>query len=190
MDVLDFGRYLSNQRELRGLSRADVVAVTKISESTIAALEGGKMERLPSRMYVLKFIAAYAEAIGLEPEETVLRYEEVDPSDATLAFHAEPPPPTPIDGRSAPSDPANAPPPQPLPETEETAPAAKPPHDGPVQVVPVAKRPPSWSRVSELSPATAPRAGAQAGGSRAWLWAAGVGAIAALAGGAFLLARL
>lgn len=95
MELLDFGRYLSQQRELRGLSRGDVVAVTKIPESTIAALEAGETERLPSRTYVLKFIRAYAQVIGLEPEETVLRYEELDPSPATLAFNAAALPPAP-----------------------------------------------------------------------------------------------
>ena len=36
------------------------------------------MERLPSRIFVVNYIRAYATVIGLAPEEAILRYEEVD----------------------------------------------------------------------------------------------------------------
>ncbi|MBN1210412.1 MAG: helix-turn-helix domain-containing protein [Myxococcaceae bacterium] len=78
MDHVDFGRYLSQQRELRGLSREDISRETKIPPSLIAALEEGQAERLPSRIFVLNYIRAYAHVIGLAPEDAVLRYEEVD----------------------------------------------------------------------------------------------------------------
>ncbi len=78
MDHVEFGKYLSQQRELRGLSRDEVSRVTKISPSLIAALEDGQVERLPSRVFVLNYIRAYATVIGLAPEDAVLRYEEVD----------------------------------------------------------------------------------------------------------------
>jgi len=78
VDHVEFGKYLSQQRELRGLSRDEVSQVTKISPSLIAALEEGQMERLPSRVFVVNYIRAYATVIGLAPEEAILRYEEVD----------------------------------------------------------------------------------------------------------------
>lgn len=78
MDHVEFGKYLSQQRELRGLSRDEVSRVTKISPSLIAALEEGQVERLPSRVFVVNYIRAYATVIGLAPEEAVLRFEEVD----------------------------------------------------------------------------------------------------------------
>lgn len=78
MDYADFGRYLSQQRELRGLSREEVAAVTKISPAMLAALEDGRAERLPGRVFVLNYIRSYASAIGLEPEEAILRFEEID----------------------------------------------------------------------------------------------------------------
>ena len=89
MDHVDFGRYLSQQRELRGMSREDISRETKIPPSLVAALEEGQMERLPARIFVLNYIRAYARVIGMEPEEAVLRYEEVDkatpaPSPAVL----------------------------------------------------------------------------------------------------------
>lgn len=89
MDHVEFGKYLSQQRELRGLSRDEVSRVTKISPSLISALEEGQVERLPSRVFVVNYIRAYATVIGLSPEEAVLRFEEVDkatpePSPAAL----------------------------------------------------------------------------------------------------------
>lgn len=89
MDHVEFGKYLSQQRELRGLSRDEVSRVTKIPPSLLTALEDGQVERLPARVFVLNYIRAYAAVIGLSPEEAVLRYEEVDkvtpePSPAVL----------------------------------------------------------------------------------------------------------
>jgi len=78
VDYVEFGKYLSQQRELRGLSRDEVSRVTKISPSLITALEEGQVERLPGRVFVVNYVRAYAQVIGLEPDEAVLRYEEVD----------------------------------------------------------------------------------------------------------------
>jgi cytoskeletal protein RodZ len=78
VDHVDFGKYLSQQRELRGLSREEVSRETKIPPTLVAALEAGQVERLPERVFVLNYIRAYAQVIGLSPEEAVLRYEEVD----------------------------------------------------------------------------------------------------------------
>jgi cytoskeletal protein RodZ len=78
VDHVDFGRYLSQQRELRGMSREDITRVTKIPPSLVAALEEGQVERLPARVFVLSYIRAYAHVIGLAPEEAILRFEEVD----------------------------------------------------------------------------------------------------------------
>ena len=78
MDYLDFGRYLVQQRELRGLSREEVSKQTRIPIGLITALETGQVERLPGRVFVLNYIRAYAGVIGLEPEEAVLRFEEMD----------------------------------------------------------------------------------------------------------------
>lgn len=87
MDYLDFGRYLVQQRELRGLSREEVSAATRIPMGLIVALETGQVERLPGRVFVLNYIRAYARAIGLEQEEAVLRFEEMDKT-----LNAQPPP--------------------------------------------------------------------------------------------------
>ncbi len=78
MDYADFGRYLTQQRELRGVSRADVASATKIPVNLLAALESGDVDRLPERIFVVNYIRAYAQVIGMESQEAVLRFEEID----------------------------------------------------------------------------------------------------------------
>lgn len=78
MDFADFGRYLTQQRELRGMSKDEVAKTTRIPMSIITALEDGAVARLPGRVFVLNYIRAYAGVIGLSPEEALLRFEEID----------------------------------------------------------------------------------------------------------------
>ena len=59
------------------MTREDVAARTKIPSSLLQALENGEAERLPERVFVANYVRAYAEVIGLAPEETVLRFEEI-----------------------------------------------------------------------------------------------------------------
>jgi cytoskeletal protein RodZ len=78
VDYADFGRYLAQQRELRGVSRMEVSTATKIPLNLLAALENGERERLPEKVFIVNYIRAYAQVIGLAEEEAVLRFEEVD----------------------------------------------------------------------------------------------------------------
>ena len=87
MDHVEFGRYLSQQRELRGVSLEEVSRATKISVRLLLALESGQAERLPAQVFVVNHIRAYAQVIGLSPEEAVLRFEEIArlPADAATS---------------------------------------------------------------------------------------------------------
>ena|SRR5712692_6598564 len=62
------------------MSRAEVATATKIPVNLLAALENGQVERLPERVFVVNYIRAYAQVIGLATDEAVLRFEEVDKS--------------------------------------------------------------------------------------------------------------
>lgn len=77
-DHAAFGRFLSQQRELRGLSRDAVAQATRIPPTLIAALEDGLPQRLPERIFVLNYIRSYAQVVGLSFDEAVNRYEEID----------------------------------------------------------------------------------------------------------------
>lgn len=71
-----FGRYLAQQRELRGLEVADVVRETRLSPAAIHALEGDRFHELPARVFVVGYLRAYARCVGLGPDELVARYDE------------------------------------------------------------------------------------------------------------------
>jgi cytoskeletal protein RodZ len=71
-----FGRWLARERELRGRSREEVVRATRLAPSVIDALESGDVVRFPPRAYAVGYVRAYAAALGLDPDEAVLRYEE------------------------------------------------------------------------------------------------------------------
>jgi cytoskeletal protein RodZ len=73
----DFGRYLSQQRELRGLSREDIAKATRIPPTLVAALEDGVADRLPERVFVVNYVRSYATAVGLSPDEAVNRFHEI-----------------------------------------------------------------------------------------------------------------
>ncbi len=71
-----FGHYLSRQRELRGISLSQIAEQTRIGVANLRALEQDQRERLPARVFLVGHIRAYALAIGLNPDEAVLRYDE------------------------------------------------------------------------------------------------------------------
>ncbi len=71
-----FGRYLAQQRELRGLSIENVSDQTKLSKSVLRALEAEDFANLPERVFVVGYVKAYAKCVGLSVEETLLRLEE------------------------------------------------------------------------------------------------------------------
>jgi cytoskeletal protein RodZ len=71
-----FGRWLARERELRGLAREVVGRVTRLAPGIVEALESGDHARTPPRAYALGYLRAYAAAVGLDPDEVVLRFEE------------------------------------------------------------------------------------------------------------------
>ncbi len=60
-----FGRWLLQERELRGLGRDEVARLTKLGPAIIEALESGDPGRMPPRAYVQGYLRAYAAAVGL-----------------------------------------------------------------------------------------------------------------------------
>ncbi len=83
--LASFSGWLIRERELRGLSRAEVVKTTRLAPAVVDALEAGEPSRLPPRAYVLVFLRAYAGAVGLDPDQVVLRFEEAAGPDAADA---------------------------------------------------------------------------------------------------------
>jgi len=71
-----FSLWLARERELRGLTREAVQRATRLPPAALDALEAGDPTRMPPRAYVLGYLRAYAGAVGLDPDEVALRYEE------------------------------------------------------------------------------------------------------------------
>lgn len=59
------------QRERRGVTLEAIAQSTKIPASLFAGLERGDCSRWPAGVYSRAYVRAYAEAIGLEPNEAV-----------------------------------------------------------------------------------------------------------------------
>lgn len=66
-----FGERLKRQRERRGVRLETISEGTKIATSLFVGLENGDCSRWPSGLYSRAYVRAYAEAIGLNADETV-----------------------------------------------------------------------------------------------------------------------
>jgi cytoskeletal protein RodZ len=74
--LASFGRWLVRERELRGLAPEEVTRATRLAPAVVEALESGERGRIPPRAYVVGYLRSYALAVGLDPEEVVLRFHE------------------------------------------------------------------------------------------------------------------
>ena len=88
-----FGRWLLQERELRGLGREEVARLTKLGPGVIEALESGVPERMPPKAYVFGYLRTYASAVGLDADDVVLRWQEVVGPEEALAASARRPVP-------------------------------------------------------------------------------------------------
>ena len=71
---LGFGQYLRRERLLRGITREEVLRVTKVSDSYLRALETNQFDELPERAYVVGFLKVLSDYAGLEKDEIVNRF--------------------------------------------------------------------------------------------------------------------
>jgi len=71
----NLGSYLKRERELRRISLAEVAKVTRINLQYLSAIESDHFERLPGITYARGFLRAYAQCIGLNDHDTLLRFD-------------------------------------------------------------------------------------------------------------------
>lgn len=89
-----FGARLRKERERRRITLSSIAANTKINISLLQGLEGGDVSRWPSGIFRRSFIRAYANAVGLDADETAKEFLELypDPHEPSPApFPAAPP---------------------------------------------------------------------------------------------------
>jgi len=66
------GAYLARQRELRGISLDELATLTRIPRRSLERLESGVFDRAPDG-FVRGFVRTVAAALGLDPDEAVMR---------------------------------------------------------------------------------------------------------------------
>lgn len=84
------GEFLRRERELRHISLDEVAERTKISRRYLEAIEEGRYDRLPGEAFVRGFIRSYAQSVGLDPQDTLLRYSQGRVAQAPSVTRAEP----------------------------------------------------------------------------------------------------
>lgn len=67
------------------MSLRQIAGATKISTVALEALERGDFSRLPGGIFSRAFVRAYAIEVGLDPDETVLKYAELAEAIANAA---------------------------------------------------------------------------------------------------------
>jgi cytoskeleton protein RodZ len=70
-----FGQFLQQCRREKDIPIEAVSRVTRISASCLRQIESEDLAGLPAPLYVKSFLKSYAEAIGVDPEEVLRRYE-------------------------------------------------------------------------------------------------------------------
>lgn len=70
------GDYLRQEREKKGFTLEQVSSATKINIKVLHFLEAGQFSELPSRPFLRGFITAYCQFVGLEPTDTLTRFDE------------------------------------------------------------------------------------------------------------------
>ncbi|HWF84680.1 MAG TPA: helix-turn-helix transcriptional regulator, partial [Vicinamibacterales bacterium] len=78
-----FGRRLRRERERRQIALSSISANTKISATLFQALERDDLSRWPGGIFRRAFIRAYAEGVGLDPDDVMREFLErfPDPTD-------------------------------------------------------------------------------------------------------------
>lgn len=74
----EFGRWLRQERELRGLSLDEVARLTRLTATVVEGLESGEPTRMPPHGYIYGYLRTYAGAVGLDADDVVLRWQEVE----------------------------------------------------------------------------------------------------------------
>lgn len=81
------GRYLASQRQLRDISVVQLAALTKIPVRSLERLEAGAFDRVPDG-FARGFVRTVAEALGLDPDDAVMRLMREPPDEKPPARYS------------------------------------------------------------------------------------------------------
>ncbi|SBV93364.1 conserved hypothetical protein [uncultured delta proteobacterium] len=69
MTPQEFGELIRAHREAKGLGIEELASRFKLSVSTVRGIEEGSLDRMPHAVYAKGFVRAYAQAVGVSPED-------------------------------------------------------------------------------------------------------------------------
>ncbi|HLH31371.1 MAG TPA: helix-turn-helix domain-containing protein [Terriglobia bacterium] len=75
--MTNFGASFKQARESRGISLDQIATETRISTRFLSAIENEDFQLLPGGIFNRGFVRAYAEKIGLDPDQAVADYERL-----------------------------------------------------------------------------------------------------------------
>src|SRR5262249_37718635 len=93
VDMSDFGANFKKARESKGISLDRVAAETRISTRFLLAIENEEFHLLPGGIFNRGFVRAYAERVGLDPDQAIANYERL--TEVRTPVEAATPAPTP-----------------------------------------------------------------------------------------------
>jgi len=82
-DTIPLGFDLRHAREASGRSLAELSVETRVQPRYITALEEGNFSALPSRVFAIGFVRAYAGALGMDDQIAVERFKRENPDGVT-----------------------------------------------------------------------------------------------------------
>lgn len=88
------GRTLAQTREQRGEALADVAAQLRIRHPYLQAIEDGRFDDLPGRIYAIGFLRSYSEYLGLDEAAVIAAFKAEstpEPENGKLNFPVPPP---------------------------------------------------------------------------------------------------
>ena len=71
------GSYLRRERELRKITLEEVSEQTRVQIDFLKAMESEHFEKIPGLTFARGYLRAYASYIGLNPEDVLLRFEDL-----------------------------------------------------------------------------------------------------------------
>jgi transcriptional regulator with XRE-family HTH domain len=81
-DGVGLGGALRGLREARGLTLQDIADVTRVRRAYLSALEEMRLDQLPSRPFVIGYVRAYAQALGIDQDDAVAKFKQTAPCNA------------------------------------------------------------------------------------------------------------
>jgi len=87
--AMSFGDHLRAARTARGISVRDISVRTRIALRSLEALEQNEISKLPGGIFSRAFVRAYAQEVGLDPDETVRMFVQEFPIDHVIAGSTE-----------------------------------------------------------------------------------------------------